>query len=572
MRRGLPGCVLAVFLSLLLAGCTEGAEVPAAEQDRAEVVSEAAGAPSIAPQVVTPAEVLGTVSLSSPANGATRLDPGLVPLQWSTPTYSRAGAVQMRALLDGREACSFSSRTSCELRGLDTGRTYSWSVEARAPSGKTSVSVARTFRTDAPPTPPVPLSPAAGTHDTLEAATFRFAPSADPDGDLVRYSLELTDSAGRTSTTTCSVGECRTTLRLASEYSWRVVASDGVLSANSGTVHFRTDTPPTRPGIDAGDDGTVQLPRRIPFGATPSVDADRDPIVYTIEVRDPRGALVHSCTGLTTPACELVLPRWGETYTTQVIASDGLLTSATTLQFTTRVPIVFIHGYLGDSGTWNGLADILVAEDYPVLDFGAAAGVQTLVYDPGGKGIVHTAVNTVAARIESALLAAGYAKDQKVDVVAHSMGGLVSRVLVEKAGTTVDEGGRVTVPAKWASQPRTLTLLAVPNRGADDADICSGTGTWGNACAQMQPGSDFLRWLGTRAGTHSSKYVSVWGNADWVVDEESATLDDVDLVVLDRVCHAGSSGWGFFCDYPIVRAPGTIEVLGEVLAIKPGPS
>jgi len=109
-------------------------------------------------------------------------------------------------------------------------------------------------------------------------------------------------------------------------------------------------------------------------------------------------------------------------------------------------PVVLIHGWAGSATnwllnyTWFNITQKLQQQGHHVLDFDTITpGIQFLRYDPGWQD--HH-IPWIAARvndaIERALVLNGYHADQTVDIVAHSMGGLVSRFLAEHDGADVD--------------------------------------------------------------------------------------------------------------------------------------
>jgi hypothetical protein len=154
------------------------------------------------------------------------------------------------------------------------------------------------------------------------------------------------------------------------------------------------------------------------------------------------------------------------------------------------LPVVEVAG-LGSDGT--GFSDLtagLRTEGVPVLDFDPdAAGVQPLVYAPDDidatTGIADLAVDLVAPAIREALARAGFAPDQHVDVVAHSMGGLLVRYLVEHPA------------GDWAERVDDLVMVASPNHGSDVIDWeTRGDGPFGTLGRDMRPGSTLLSGLG----------------------------------------------------------------------------
>ncbi|MFD9724510.1 esterase/lipase family protein [Streptomyces sp. NPDC059072] len=159
-------------------------------------------------------------------------------------------------------------------------------------------------------------------------------------------------------------------------------------------------------------------------------------------------------------------------------------------------PVVFVHGYNADPGVWGSLREDLRADGY------ADSELFSFGYD------THQSVNEVL----SARLAA-YVEDvrrqtgaDKVDVVSHSFGSLVSRWYVKfgGGGATVDH---------WVS-------LAGPNHGTSTAWACA---LWDQACRDMTPGSYVVKNLGGGDETPGAvKYATFWSNCDEVVNPDGS--------------------------------------------------
>jgi pimeloyl-ACP methyl ester carboxylesterase len=154
-------------------------------------------------------------------------------------------------------------------------------------------------------------------------------------------------------------------------------------------------------------------------------------------------------------------------------------------------PVVEVAG-LGSAGAgFAKLTAAMQARGVTVLDFDAGTpGVQPLVYRPeSGQRIPALAVDVVQPAIRQALIRAGLdPMTQRVDVVAHSMGGLLVRYLVEHP------------VAGWARQVDDLVMVATPNHGS--TVIAWETGINGNPMGglgqDMKPGGPFLDALGYR--------------------------------------------------------------------------
>lgn len=109
-------------------------------------------------------------------------------------------------------------------------------------------------------------------------------------------------------------------------------------------------------------------------------------------------------------------------------------------------PVVLIHGWIGSINeallnfTWWNLTEKLVENGYKVLDFNPIKpGIQWLTYEPEWK---EHHIPWIAARvceeIKKALIFNGYSPNQTIDIVAHSMGGLIARFMAEHYLADVD--------------------------------------------------------------------------------------------------------------------------------------
>lgn len=151
-------------------------------------------------------------------------------------------------------------------------------------------------------------------------------------------------------------------------------------------------------------------------------------------------------------------------------------------------PVVEVAG-LGSTGTrFARLTTALQRRGLTVLDFDPGRpGVQPLTYEPASNDehIDDLAVRVVQPQIRAALERAHLPADQEVDVVAHSMGGLLMRYLIEKQ-------------PGWAAQVDDLVMVGTPNHGSSFIGWeTRGGGPFSAVGADMEPGSTLLRSLGT---------------------------------------------------------------------------
>lgn len=161
------------------------------------------------------------------------------------------------------------------------------------------------------------------------------------------------------------------------------------------------------------------------------------------------------------------------------------------------VPVILLPGWRGEPATFDRMVPAL-----------KSAGIDAIAvgYRPSADGqhIPDLATTVVGPAIEAALVSNGYPKDGPVDIVGYSMGGLVARSLVEKAG--------------WAERVRNLVMLGTPNHGTIAAWMPATVGVfgrWNATGADMRPGSPFLRSLGT-AEPAGERYVAIGGAPPWL--------------------------------------------------------
>ena len=171
------------------------------------------------------------------------------------------------------------------------------------------------------------------------------------------------------------------------------------------------------------------------------------------------------------------------------------------------VPVVLIPGWHGDPASFDHMIPALQGAGLRVLDFDPARpGPQAMAYAPtaDGQHIPDVATKVVRPAIEAALARAGYPAGSAVDVVGYSMGGLVARYLIEKAG--------------WAPRVGTTVMLGTPNHGTIAAWVpgtIGGFGRWNATGGDMRPGSPFLGSLGT-AEPAGERYVGIGGAPPWL--------------------------------------------------------
>jgi triacylglycerol esterase/lipase EstA (alpha/beta hydrolase family) len=157
-------------------------------------------------------------------------------------------------------------------------------------------------------------------------------------------------------------------------------------------------------------------------------------------------------------------------------------------------PVLLVHGY-GDtihSPWWRELVSHFRGAGY------AADSVETLSFG-SLPGTTVASPRHYAGRIGRAVERLRDEHDSRVDVVAHSMGGLGARWYVER------DGGAPNVDD--------LVTLGTPHRGTELARMSA----WTPGGRAMLPGSDLLSTLNGRRPPRGVEYTAVWSTDDELV-------------------------------------------------------
>ncbi|MEV6963762.1 hypothetical protein AB0M47_01520 [Hamadaea sp. NPDC051192] len=187
-------------------------------------------------------------------------------------------------------------------------------------------------------------------------------------------------------------------------------------------------------------------------------------------------------------------------------------------------PIIFVHGFAASGGydctsQWSSVGAHLRANGWTgeLMTFGYYGGDTRCSFPNDGNR--NTSIHTVAHQLADVIYDNYSSKGRKVDVVAHSMGGLVIR----SALLNVQRGTPGWPPYLYVED---VVTLASPHDGARDAGFCA---LLYLQCRQMYPGSGFfgeLEVLGTGSGGRPVLPVSAMGT-DWTVT--SSFEDDITL-------------------------------------------
>lgn len=182
-------------------------------------------------------------------------------------------------------------------------------------------------------------------------------------------------------------------------------------------------------------------------------------------------------------------------------------------------PVVFVHGFTGSSSSYDDMKQWLVSQGWP------SNYLFAIQYsDTTGSNVKNA--NELQSFIKNVLR---QTKASKVDIVAHSMGGLSTRYYVKylDGAQKVDD----------------VITLGSPHHGTNSSYF----GLWTEGAREMVPGSAFLNDLNsvdeTPNGSDSTsviQYTSIFSSADTVINPyTSSIIDGADNVEISGVSHSG---------------------------------
>jgi len=160
-----------------------------------------------------------------------------------------------------------------------------------------------------------------------------------------------------------------------------------------------------------------------------------------------------------------------------------------------HTPVVFVHGYTGSPSNWTTAESVFEAAGY------SSNELYAFSYNSYGNNI--TNAQSLASYVSQVRSQTGAAK---VDIVNHSMGGLVSDWYLKQLG--------------GAQYVNHLASLAGANHGTTAAGACLVYTT----CQQMYPGSSFISTLSSGDETPgSTKYATWYSPCDGVINPYTST-------------------------------------------------
>ena len=198
-------------------------------------------------------------------------------------------------------------------------------------------------------------------------------------------------------------------------------------------------------------------------------------------------------------------------------------------------PVVLVHGWNSDASTWDSYPGFLRAQSPYWLSMAA----RTLDTDPEGSRSIFDNAQALANEVDA--LRRRLDADH-VDLVAHSMGGLISRAYIDRTM------GRSADGRPWA---RHLVMLGTPNRGSPCANLVYAVFS-GRPTLELMPAyvdGPFNRLVTDRkgvafsilAGEHVLTTCFLGGAGDLVVEVPSALWEVADRMTMD-VDHVSMTG------------------------------
>ncbi|HJU23092.1 MAG TPA: alpha/beta fold hydrolase [Casimicrobiaceae bacterium] len=173
----------------------------------------------------------------------------------------------------------------------------------------------------------------------------------------------------------------------------------------------------------------------------------------------------------------------------------------------TRPPVLLLHGYLGTRGSMYILERRLNDD-----------GICVFSFNLGSLNVrdIRTSAFLIHRKIESIL---AQTPVKKIDIVGHSMGGLIGLYYVKKLG--------------GYEKVRKLIMLGTPQRGTWAALL--GVATVGLISAsawQLLPGSRFLRELASGPLPPNVQYYTIAAQRDWVCPPASTGLEGAESLTV----------------------------------------
>lgn len=248
------------------------------------------------------------------------------------------------------------------------------------------------------------------------------------------------------------------------------------------------------------------------------------------------------------------------------------------------LPVIFVHGHNGDESAFSEIENemgslftplgvVRPSDDYSKCGnklgtWGKSISVRTTYYDPDSSSDISTYAKRLEKVVNLVLFCSGA---EKVNIVAHSMGGLVARGYIQNGND---------------NKVNKLIMLGTPNRGVYNfIDIGCGSSllisSYENEenqqffkdreCNDMKPNSDFLIQLNSNEAYGSTNYITIAsdekssptfsvsqptytfvGKGDGVVRADSVKLRNADNVK-NYITNCCSSSFLFKCHEDLLK-------------------
>ncbi|MFJ9663869.1 esterase/lipase family protein [Streptomyces sp. NPDC101219] len=167
-----------------------------------------------------------------------------------------------------------------------------------------------------------------------------------------------------------------------------------------------------------------------------------------------------------------------------------------------KPPVVLLHGFIDNRSVFLLLRRSLAQH--------GRQQIESLNYSPLTCDI-RTAAELLGRHIEEVCARTG---SRQVDVVGHSLGGLIARYYVQRLGGD--------------ARVRTLVTLGTPHSGTRVAPLANAH----PIVRQMRPGSEVLKELTLPAPGCRTHFVAFWSDLDHIMDPlETACIEHPDLTV-----------------------------------------
>ncbi|MES1205777.1 MAG: alpha/beta fold hydrolase [Pseudomonadota bacterium] len=200
-------------------------------------------------------------------------------------------------------------------------------------------------------------------------------------------------------------------------------------------------------------------------------------------------------------------------------------------------PVLLIHGYLATRGSLHLFEQHLADRGHIVISY--PLGFPVNMRD------IRDSAGLIARKVESIV---GQTGVTRIDVVGHSMGGLVGLYYLKRLG------GRHRV--------RRLVMMGTPTQGTWSALLGLVTAPFGRASLQLLPGSPFLRELEEMPLPEGAEVISIGAIRDWLAPLSTTVLDGV------RHIAVATGHSGLLVDAEVARV---VADLLDAPAPNPGP-